>query len=64
MWTLKGTIARESLTGCRLYYLFLACFGSFCVVNNFSAAEIFKYLFFTAMKNQGAYSKEKKQLYI
>ena len=40
----------NTIAGCGLHYFLSACFGSSCVVANFSTAEKFRYLFFTAMK--------------
>ena len=43
--------SRFTIAGCGLHCFVSALFGSFWVVNNFSAAEIFKYLFFTTIKS-------------
>ena len=43
-------VAAIAVACCGLDYFFSNYFGSFSVVANFSAAERFKYLFFTAMK--------------
>ena len=39
-----------AVAGCGLHYFVSAPFGSFLVAVNFSIAERFKYLLFTAMK--------------
>ena len=39
-----------AVAGCGLHYFVLVPFGSFGVGANFSKAEKFKYLFYTAMK--------------
>ena len=48
-------------SGCELHYFVSARFISFWVVANFSTAERFKYLFFTAMKIHTMAHKVKKQ---
>ena len=50
-----------AVAGCGLHYFFLALFGLFWVVVNFSGEEKFKYLFFTAMKNHTIKPIVKKQ---
>ena len=49
----RNNWSRIVVAGCGFHYFVSAYFGSFCVVNNVSAAERFKYLFFTAIKIRG-----------
>ena len=46
----RNNCSRIIVAGCGLHYFILARFGSYWVANNFSTAERFKCLFFTAMK--------------
>ena len=50
-----------AVAGCELHYLVSARFGSFWVFANFSTAERFKCLFFTAMKSHTMARILKKQ---
>ena len=50
-----------AVASCGLHYFVLDRFGSFWVFKNFSIAEIFNYLFFTAMKTHTMLRTVKKQ---
>ena len=65
IWTRNNSVVGYFSHRVGWHHFISTSFGSFWVIEKFSIAEWFKYLFFIAMTiyDNGAYSKEAKQFY-